>query len=713
MALSAPLAYSAALALWRPALPALATALVLASTAQTTPGPPDPPFPFAARAELPASGKPVGVLIHDFDGDGRGRVIAATFDPGTLHIWSDALTPPVVIPVPDYPLGPVLLELETLDAVAIASRASEEMLVYSPTAENPAKPLHRIPLGARPEAIGAGPLLTPDQPAVVVATAARELVVIHSGGVSRTPLLDGLTTFVAVETGRVVVGSQESRSVRTYVVEDGELRANGEPIGLPGIPRDYRQVMHEGQPESWIVGGDRALWRTQGLDGGPRRVRPKRIGTVPLEIEALTSEPSSSSPFALLSLRDLSYAISRGDQIFHRGPAGQDPWSIAGGDVDADGTLDLAIANRAARRVSLVFGRESGGFHEATRVPTGRGPHSLTGVDLDSDGASEIAVINAMDQELVILRREKDSYAVAGRHPAAPAGDAVAAADVDGDGHQDLGFLLRENSGARLRVLFGDGTGQLAPRTEVPDHACGSSIGDLWLGDLDRDGRSEALVADPASGTVHLFQWTGQGMELAFSLNVPTSPTRVLVASGRIFVALASPGPRFGCVELGFDASARALAELHRIDVGLPIADLAVLHTPSDGALSGSKSGAWQLALLSKPTAGDGHGWLIAVEEGPSGWRETARMRTGLRPYALAAADLDGDGFAEVAVGAQNSHHVNLWLGRAEGLERLADLGVGRGVLDVAFLSLDAAGPPTLVAVNGFSNDLSVLWARD
>ena len=670
-------------------------------------------LPFSARAELPSTGKPVGVLLHDFDGDGRARLVAATFDPGTLHVWTDPLAPPTVIPIPDYPIGPELLELATLDAVAVASRSSEEMLVYSPTAEDPAKPLHRIPLGARPHAMGAGPLLSGEAPSVVVATLSGELVVIDHRGTARFPLVEGLPTFVAVEPGRVIVGSQEDPGARAYVLTpDGGLEA-GERLGLPGIPRDYLRFETSGGVESWIVGGERELWRTGFFEEGARGVRSKRIQKVPLRLAAIErAEPGAAvdSDVVYLSANDLGYAVLAGGRERHRGSAGQDPWGVACGDLDGDGAVDLAFANRGARRVSVVLGRADGSFHEALRAPVGRGPHSLTTADLDGDGLLELLAINAMDQELVVLgadSADSDRFAVVGRYPAAPAGDALASADVDGDGNADVGFLVRAPGGARLRVLFGDGEGTLETRPSVPDVDCGSAVGDLWLGRLESlPGRgAQALVADPAGGVVHLFGFGPEGFAKRATVPVPTSPAALCVEGSRVFVAVGEPGPRVGMAELEVVSKAGEVELVERAfyDDGLPMVDVALLE---------DAQGESRLALLARAASRDGAGWFVTLERQAGGWRETGRQRTGLRPYALDAGDLDGDGVAEVVVGAQNSHHVNLWKGSAEGFVQMPDVGVGRGVLDVLLADLGTGRGTALVVANAFSNDLSVVRPR-
>ena len=224
-----------------------------------------PALPFAARSELPTRGKPVGLLLHDFDRDGKDELVAATFDPGTLVYWNDPLAPPLEVPVPDYPLGPELVRLPEGDFAALASRSSNEIVLFDLLSEDPAKPFHRITLRSRPRAFGVGFLRDLREPSLVVATEGRELEVFDREGHLRAPLVEGLPTFVSVLPHVVVVGSQSGTSVRAYRLEAGELRPDERHLDLDGIPRAHRVVETSGGPEHWIVGGDRDLWRARTL----------------------------------------------------------------------------------------------------------------------------------------------------------------------------------------------------------------------------------------------------------------------------------------------------------------------------------------------------------------------------------------------------------------------------------------------------------------
>src|SRR5713101_2584118 len=56
---------------------------------------------------------------------------------------------------------------------------------------------------------------------------------------------------------------------------------------------------------------------------------------------------------------------------------GSEPRSVAVGDFNGDGKLDLAVANLNSATVSILLGAGTGGFGAKTDFATGAGPFSL------------------------------------------------------------------------------------------------------------------------------------------------------------------------------------------------------------------------------------------------------------------------------------------------------------------------------------------------
>src|SRR5262249_49016725 len=108
----------------------------------------------------------------------------------------------------------------------------------------------------------------------------------------------------------------------------------------------------------------------------------------------------------------VSILLGNGDGTFqgHQDYAvGANPGSIAVGDFNQDGYLDLAVANmnndrnsRQAGTVSVLLGNGNGTFASALNFTAGSFPGSVLAADINLDGGLDLAVIN-QDPGLSIL----------------------------------------------------------------------------------------------------------------------------------------------------------------------------------------------------------------------------------------------------------------------------------------------------------------------
>jgi len=90
--------------------------------------------------------------------------------------------------------------------------------------------------------------------------------------------------------------------------------------------------------------------------------------------------------------------IARRDFATGRGPA-----SVAVGDFNGDGHLDLAVANRDDDSVSILLGQGDGTFQAAPAAAVSPGPGSMAVGDFNGDGRPDLAVTNFYADTVSIL----------------------------------------------------------------------------------------------------------------------------------------------------------------------------------------------------------------------------------------------------------------------------------------------------------------------
>ena len=83
--------------------------------------------------------------------------------------------------------------------------------------------------------------------------------------------------------------------------------------------------------------------------------------------------------------------------------AGASPVSVAVGDFDGDGALDLAVANKRDNTVSVLLGHGDGTFEAPRNFAVGDSPVSVAVGDFNGDGVPDLAVANAGSNDVSVL----------------------------------------------------------------------------------------------------------------------------------------------------------------------------------------------------------------------------------------------------------------------------------------------------------------------
>jgi len=699
------------------------------------PGPPEggPALPkrsrpapaLKARLELPCRGKPDGVLLID-PSLGVGPLVAVTHDPGELLLWEElptgwSLAPePRRIAIPDWCLGPVLLPGGVVPSIALADRGEPGLLVLDPrSGERTA----RVRLDHRPRALTVGDPDGDHISEIVCADASGALLLWRPGELVERiegEAADGLLPtclIVAADSSGVVVGHQATRSLRLFrrASADGHL-APAESLPLNEIPRSLVEIEVDGDPgpELAVAMGDNTVRLLGvGVEGDARswfsaeaEEMTVRVGRLPIDLEAVDFDGDDREELFTTSAGD-SYTILSAGAGGERGLrfdeyAGQLPWDGAAADIDGDGHPEVAFANQAARRVSLIYSAEPFGLRQARRVAGGPMPHSLALGDLTGDGHPDSVALHSLDDHYVVLTNVGGGLEVTSRAPAGIGSRLVRLSDLEGDGDLDAAWISRGPSGSLLRLAAGDGEGALTAIPSEGSLTVGSDVTDLLLHDLDGDGKPEALVADPSGGGI---AWTtpANGPDAApFILTLEPAPHHLALLSLPEGSMIACAGP--DAIHLVRWAG-NALELVTTVPTDLVAIDVCGGDFDGDGVDD--------LALLGGQGRADGKTELVLFARDRAGsWNELVRSGGGQRMHRLAAGDLNGDGRSDLVGTAQNSHHLLLWLclpAAEGGLVRCADIGVGTGPLDVALADIDGDGTLDIVTANGFSNDLSTV----
>jgi len=215
----------------------------------------------------------------------------------------------------------------------------------------------------------------------------------------------------------------------------------------------------------------------------------------------------------------VSVLLNNGDTTFSgpvNYPAGIFPFDITSGDFDQDGSPDLAVANAASNNVSVLINNGDGTFQVASNFPVGVEPQGIAAGDLNGDGKIDLAVANLGSNTVTLLFNDgKGNFSLGGNLGVGPEPVSVVTTDLDNNGSLDLAVVNNGNqfvflSPTRVRhfgtvsVLLnnGDGTFGQETRYEVP-----SNPFQVIAADLDNDGDPDLATANHMTTSLAPHQW--------------------------------------------------------------------------------------------------------------------------------------------------------------------------------------------------------------
>jgi FG-GAP-like repeat/IPT/TIG domain/Secretion system C-terminal sorting domain len=193
-------------------------------------------------------------------------------------------------------------------------------------------------------------------------------------------------------------------------------------------------------------------------------------------------------------------------------PTGTNPYSVAIGDLDGDGKADIALTTQGTTSsLSAMRNTSTGGeiiFDPPINYAPLFGPFVLAAGDLDGDGKLDLAAANSSSNSVVVTRNASVPGTISfTQRDYLTVGNypvGVAINDLDGDGKPDLIACSRHSN--NISVIKNQSfIGQFFFAANV-DYAVGSDPFYVAAGDLDGDHKAEIIVANSAADSISILR---------------------------------------------------------------------------------------------------------------------------------------------------------------------------------------------------------------
>ena len=261
----------------------------------------------------------------------------------------------------------------------------------------------------------------------------------------------------------------------------------------------------------------------------PHEVSPVSVGERPVAIVTADLDDDGYLDFATANADDGTVTVAFGDggggfspvyDMSAGASSTSEPHAIVAADFDKNGLLDLATANFGKPGVSVLLQQSGREFSPRAGSPYavgGGGAESIAAGDVDGDGDVDLAVTGATSagaSGAAVLLNTPASPGVPAGFPHASGspistgiglGDVVLA-DFDGDGRRD-----HATNGVYVRRGVGDGT------FGAPRHYDVSISGDVASGDVDGDGRPDLVIAEAGGDLSTLLARSNGGFDNVLS----------------------------------------------------------------------------------------------------------------------------------------------------------------------------------------------------
>lgn len=354
--------------------------------------------------------------------------------------------------------------------------------------------------------------------------------------------------------------------------------------------------------------------------------------------------------------------------------------SVTVADVNGDGRPDLICVRGNPSFLYIWTNSGSGTFVSNASYAVGAFPYQVIAADVNNDGWPDLITANNSGNSLTVLTNDGHGNFVVSDTLAEGTGQSpqsVAAADLYGRGHLDL--ICANSQNASFTIWTNSGSGTFLPNTTFSVGTPQMTV-PTWVttADINGDGKPDIIGACNNSDTYYLHIWTNNGAG-----GFVNDPVPFLSLNGILCVTAG---------DLNGDGKPDLAMAVNSISLG---AGIMVLTNNGNGAFTRTgfySAPATPYAVVAADVNGDGALDLISVNQGNntltiltnngSGiFSSNATLNVASGPESMAAADINGDGRMDLISGNWNAGTLTVFTNAATFLPQLMLKRVGAGVV--------------------------------
>ena len=225
-------------------------------------------------------------------------------------------------------------------------------------------------------------------------------------------------------------------------------------------------------------------------------------------------------------------------------PVGDGPYSIAAGDIDRDGDIDLATANLTQGTISILLNDGHAIFEAGALLDAGEYPSSVSFADLNGDRSLDLVCADlGLNTVYIYLNVSDGNLTYFGQNQTGDFPNSVFCGDLDGD--SDIDMVTANVWSDDITVLYNDGEANFP---SVWQYSVGTSPFAVYGADLSGNGAIDLVTANSGSDDVSVFMIV-QGCEFYipgdYNNNGAFNISDIIAMHSRLVTG--NPEPGFTC----------------------------------------------------------------------------------------------------------------------------------------------------------------------